>query len=33
MGKFKNGKPPGNSEVSGEIVKGGGDMEAVQYGL
>ena len=31
--KLKNGKVAGKDEFTGEMVKGGLDLEAVQYGL
>ena len=30
-GKLKNGKAAGKDEVTGKMVKGGSDMEVVQY--
>ena len=33
MGKLKNGNAVGKDEVTGEMVKGGVDLEAVQYDL
>ena len=33
VGKLKNGNAAGKDEVTGEMVKGGVDLEAVQYDL
>ena len=35
MGKLKNGKAAGKDEITGEMIKDGGDkdLEAVKYGL
>ena len=31
MGKLKNGKAAGKNEVTGEVVKGKGDMDLVDW--